>query len=262
MSFKAVFKLYTLPPPTSKAQPNASAPASSATNHVDIADMVITSLDTGVQVMKLFSELFLITSAPSPDASKNSWKFKRSACWLLEAWFPTEANHWHPQTMTENKKCATELIANIWQILQTLADVLRKLENGPKTIAGEDLKKDFFRYRDENVLKAAVQILEEWTTEKFLKRLLHRNDFPAIANNIQLQPTLISRNTGKIPSFYFSISGYLRHDLQTLADVLRKLEPENGAKTIAAEDLKKDLFRYENGLKAVVQILEEWIMLP
>ncbi|KAJ6474364.1 ankyrin repeat-containing domain protein [Mycena sanguinolenta] len=87
------------------------------------------------------------------------------------------------EAMKSNKERADVLVEKIGIITQTIAEGFRKLDDTQKTAAADALKGDLEKYN--SVLVDAARILEEWTSQSRVKRVLKRGDFDDIADNLE-----------------------------------------------------------------------------
>ncbi|KAJ6475433.1 ankyrin repeat-containing domain protein [Mycena sanguinolenta] len=87
------------------------------------------------------------------------------------------------KAVQSNKERANVLFEKIGIITQTVAEGFRTLDDTQKTAVADALKGDLERYN--RVLVDAARILEEWTSQSRVKRVLKRGDFDDIADNLE-----------------------------------------------------------------------------
>ncbi|KAJ7845344.1 hypothetical protein B0H14DRAFT_2584684 [Mycena olivaceomarginata] len=93
--------------------------------------------------------------------------------------------------MTANKERAGDLLSKIGEITRVVAQGLRDLDESNRSVAVRGLEDDLKRYQSTSwaliggsVLNETCAILNEWTTQGFLKRTWKHGDFPDIADGI------------------------------------------------------------------------------
>ncbi|KAJ7050623.1 hypothetical protein C8F01DRAFT_1177644 [Mycena amicta] len=87
------------------------------------------------------------------------------------------------KAMKDNSNLAVELLDNIGDVACAVAKGLQELDTEQRNITLQGLREDLDAY--ETVLKDTRVIVEKWTSKHFIKRLLDRDGFPAIAATIE-----------------------------------------------------------------------------
>ncbi|KAJ7465570.1 ankyrin repeat-containing domain protein [Mycena latifolia] len=126
--------------------------------------------------------------------------------------------------MKNNKERANELLSKVGEITHVVAQGLQDLEVGKRTIALTRLEVDLRRY--ENFLSELCEILKEWTSKSFAKRLWSHGDFPGIAEGIDR----------RLDTFRDAFSVARLIDLSTGQDVLDKK-----VQTLVNGDMRRNL---------------------
>ncbi|KAF7353386.1 Multiple ankyrin repeats single kh domain [Mycena sanguinolenta] len=87
------------------------------------------------------------------------------------------------EAMKSNKERASALFHNIEIITQFITEGLLGLDHTQRGTAVDALKGDLERYN--SILADTVQILNEWTSQSRVRRVLRSCDFPSIADNLE-----------------------------------------------------------------------------
>ncbi|KAJ7925528.1 ectomycorrhiza-induced ankyrin-domain/NACHT-domain-containing protein [Mycena leptocephala] len=89
------------------------------------------------------------------------------------------------QKLIDIRKRAETLLNNIWDVSRVLAVGLQPMDAQSQSTAANLLKDDLQRYQI--VLAETCRILEEWTSQGFVKHLWSHRDFPDLAGGIDFR---------------------------------------------------------------------------
>ncbi|KAJ7898971.1 hypothetical protein B0H13DRAFT_2664450 [Mycena leptocephala] len=143
----------TVPPP---------APATESKT-VQVSDVAATSLEVALEILKLLT-----------DVTENV-PYINTITGCIQKLIDIR------KEMSDNKSRADELLDKIGKISRVVADGLHNLQER-KSTASMRLSADMHRYQI--VLGDTCDILEEWTSKKFLRRFLKHGEFAGIAEAI------------------------------------------------------------------------------
>ncbi|KAJ6475445.1 hypothetical protein C8R45DRAFT_907177 [Mycena sanguinolenta] len=142
--------------------PHAPPPESTASKVVDNAT---NALDTALSILETLSDF--TANVPYLNAVTGVVKH------LIEI----------REAVKSNKERAEVLFEKIGTITQTIAVGLLGLDNTHRSATVDVLKRDLEKYN--SVLVDATRILNEWTSQSKVQRVLKRGDFDGIANNLE-----------------------------------------------------------------------------